>query len=378
MVQGEVAVNSIGISERGPDLVPGHLALVTDAWEPQVNGVVRTYQRIVEEMRKTGWRVTIIHPGEFKCRPLPTDPLIPMAVNVWPRLPRMLKALKPDSIHLATEGPLGMTARKWCGWHNYRFTTSYHSRFPEFILERMGIPLLFTYGLAKWFHNRAAATLVPTPSLLRDLKARGFTQLKQWTNGVDVERFNPAKRIALEYPRPIALYVGRVAIEKNLEPFLSLKMPGTKLVVGDGPERAMLEARYPDAVFLGIKQGEELPALYASADVFVFPSRTDTFGLVLLEALASGTPIAGFPVTGPIDVANDANVGGISEDLAEAIAHALKCSREECRAYAERYSWEASERIFVETLVPMIPPPRGKRVVRLIRRLRRKRLPVAG
>jgi len=267
-----------------------------------------------------------------------------------------------------------MTARKWCGYHNYRFTSSFHTKFPEFILERMGIPLFFTYGLARWFHNRASATLVPTPSLLRDLKARGFTQLKQWTHGVDVERFNPAKRIPLDYARPIALYVGRVAIEKNLEPFLSLKMPGTKLVVGDGPEREMLEARYPNAKFLGIKQGEELAALYASADVFVFPSRTDTFGLVLLEALASGTPIAGFPVTGPIDVANDAHVGGISKNLEEAIAHALQCSREECRAYAERFSWEASECIFVETLVPMLPPPQEKRVARLMRKLRRKRV----
>jgi glycosyltransferase involved in cell wall biosynthesis len=333
---------------------PGrHLALVTDAWEPQVNGVVRTYQRIVGDMRQAGWTVTIIHPGEFRCVPLPSDPQIPIAYNVWPRLTRRLKALRPDYIHLATEGPLGMTARKWCGFHNYRFTTSFHTKFPEFIVERMGIPLFFTYGLAKWFHNRSSAMLVPTPSLLKYLESRGFRHGKQWTHGVDIERFHPSRRVELGLPKPVALYVGRVSVEKNLEPFLSLDMPGTKLIVGDGPGRAELEARYPEAKFLGIKSGEELTALYASADVFVFPSRTDTFGLVLLEALASGTPIAGYPVTGPIDVANDANVGGISEDLGEAIAHALQCSREECRRYAEQFRWDEATRIFIETLTPM-------------------------
>jgi glycosyltransferase involved in cell wall biosynthesis len=378
MGQATLAMNPTLLDQGQSASMPKHLALVTDAWEPQVNGVVRTYQQIVGDMRRAGWRVTVIHPGDFRCIPMPSDPLIAMAVNVWPRLTRRLKALKPDYIHLATEGPLGMTARKWCGFHNYRFTTSYHSKFPEFIQERMGIPLFLTYGLARWFHNRAAATLVPTPSLMRDLKARGFTQLKQWTHGVDVERFNPSKRIELDYPRPIALYVGRVSVEKNLEAFLKLTMAGTKLVVGDGPERELLETRYPEVVFLGIKQGEELPALYACADIFVFPSRTDTFGLVLLEALASGTPIAGFPVTGPIDVANDANVGGISEDLAEAIEHGLKCSRAECRSYAERFSWASTVRIFVETLVPMLPPPREKRASRLmkwVRKRRRQRVP---
>lgn len=349
-----------------------HLVLVTDAWEPQVNGVVRTYQRLVGRLRESGWRVTIIHPGEFHCIPLPSDPLIAIAANPWPKLTRRLKSLKPDYIHLATEGPLGMTARRWCGHHHYRFTTSFHTKFPEFIFERMGIPLFFTYGMAKWFHNRASATLVPTPSLLKDLEARGFTQCRQWTHGVDTERFHPSKREKLEYPGPILLYVGRVSVEKNLEAFLSLKTPGTKLIVGDGPARAELEPKYPGAIFLGIRQGEELARLYASADVFVFPSRTDTFGLVLLEALASGTPIAGFPVTGPIDVANDAAVGGISEDLGEAIRHGLKCSREECREYAERFSWAEAERIFVEALVPMENPVFETPRPRLLRRFRRK------
>jgi glycosyltransferase involved in cell wall biosynthesis len=341
-----------------------HLALVTDAWEPQVNGVVRTYQRIVGDLRAAGWRVTILHPGDFRCVPLPSDPQIRVAADVWPKLTRRLNALNPDHLHLATEGPLGMTARVWCGFHRYRFTSSFHTKFPEFIAQRMGIPLFFTYGLAKWFHNRSSAMLVPTPSLVKYLESRRFRRCRQWTHGVDVERFHPAKRVELGYARPVALYVGRVSVEKNLEPFLKLEMAGTKLIVGDGPEREALEAKYPGAQFLGVKAGEELTALYASADVFVFPSRTDTFGLVLLEALASGTPIAGFPVTGPIDVANDANVGGISEDLSEAIGHALTCSREECRRYAERFSWDEATRIFVENLV-------GMKVVRSVKGERR-------
>lgn len=330
-----------------------HLALVTDAWEPQVNGVVRTWQQMIARLTERGWRVSVIHPGEFRCRPLPSDPEIAFAWNVWPELPRRLRALAPDALHLVTEGPLGMTARIWCGLHGYRFTSSYHTRFPEFIQERMGIPLLGTYALARWFHNRAERTLVPTPSLMRVLESRGFEHCVPWTHGVDTARFHPSLRAALPWPQPIALYVGRVSVEKNLEPFLSLPMAGTKLVVGDGPARAELEARYPNAHFLGVREGEELARLFASADVFVFPSRTDTFGLVLLEALASGTPVAGYPVTGPIDVVNDASVAGLDEDLGRAVEHALTCSRARCREYAEAMSWDEAERILVESLVPM-------------------------
>ena len=333
--------------------LPRHLALVTDAWEPQVNGVVRTYQMIVGLLRESGWRVSIYQPGDFRCVPCPTDPEIPLAVNAWPGLARQLRAARPDYIHIATEGPLGLAARLWCARHKYRFTTSFHTRFPEFIHERVGLPLGITYAAAKWFHNGAAATLVPTPSLMRELMSRGFLTCRRWTHGVDLQRFHPSRRIALDYPNPVLLFVGRVAVEKNIEAFLALDVPGTKLVVGDGPQRGRLQARYPQAVFLGTKQGEELASLFASADVFVFPSRTDTFGLVLLEALASGTPIAGYPVTGPIDVANDATVGGISEDLGEAVAHALQCSRAACRSYAEQFSWEEAARILAESLVPV-------------------------
>lgn len=330
-----------------------HLALVTDAWEPQVNGVVRTWQEMVRRLERHRWRVTVIHPGQFRCRPLPSDPEIAYAWNVWPELPRRLRALQPDALHLVTEGPLGMAARIWCGLHGYRFTSSYHTRFPEFIKERMGIPLWSTYGLARWFHNRAERTLVPTTSLLRVLESRGFKRCAPWTHGVDTARFHPSLRGELPYARPVALYVGRVSVEKNLEPFLELKTAGSKLIVGDGPARADLEARYPEAHFLGVREGEELARLFASADVFVFPSRTDTFGLVLLEALASGTPVACYPVTGPVDVVNDASVAGLDEDLRRAVDHALTCSRERCREYAEAMSWDEAERILESALVPM-------------------------
>ncbi len=358
--QANLATDPSTREENESLIRPRHLALVTDAWEPQVNGVVRTYQRIVAEMRAAGWLVSILHPGQFRCVPIPSDPHIPVAWNVWPLLTDRLRELAPDHIHLATEGPLGMTARAWCGLHGLQFTSSFHTKFPEFIEERMGIPLYFTYGLAKWFHNRAVATLVPTPSLLEYLKQRGFLRCVQWTHGVDTVSFHPSRRQPLPYAGPVALFVGRVSVEKNIEAFLSLTMPGTKVLVGDGPQRIELQERYPDAVFLGEKFGDELAGLYASADVLVFPSRTDTFGLVLLEALASGTPIAGYPVTGPIDIvalANGPEVCGISEDLGEAVRVALKCSREACRQYAEHFSWGETVRIFAQTLVPV---KRGK------------------
>jgi glycosyltransferase involved in cell wall biosynthesis len=333
--------------------------LVTDAWEPQVNGVVRTYQRIVQELRASGWRVTVVHPGEFNCVPIPSDPHIPVAWDVW-KLPGRLKRLRADHIHLATEGPLGMTARTWCGMVNRRFTSSFHTKFPEFIVERIGIPLFLTYGLARWFHNRSSATLVPTPSLLQYLKRRRFRRCVQWTHGVDTEMYHPSKRRELPYARPVILFVGRISVEKNIDAFLTLALPGTKVLVGDGPLRASLEEQYPEAVFVGEKFGEELACLYASADVLVFPSRTDTFGLVLLEALASGTPVAGFPVTGPLDLIEEAqrlhyqpHVCAISEDLAEATARALKFSRTDCRRFAEHFSWDETVRIFIETLVPV-------------------------
>jgi glycosyltransferase involved in cell wall biosynthesis len=330
-----------------------HLALITDAWPPQINGVVRTLQAIIAQLECEGWQVSVLHPGDFRCIPCPGYPQIPVAVNPWPLLTRKLNALKPDYIHIASEATLGLTARLWCAQHGYNFTTSYHTRFAEYLYEHIRVPRSLGYRAQKWFHNGACATLVPSPSLKRDLDARGFRTCRQWSHGVDTEAFHPSYRTPLDLPRPIQLYVGRISLEKNIEAFLSLDTPGTKLVVGDGPILKTLQAQYPQAVFVGEKHGKELSCLYASADVFVFPSRTDTFGLVLLEALASGTPIAAFPVFGPIDLVGDAKVGALNEDLKVAIARALLCSRTDCRRFAEQFSWEETARLFAEALTPV-------------------------
>ena len=330
---------------------PKHLALVTDAWEPQVNGVVRTLHALVAYLREQGWRVSIIEPGDFRCIPCPGYAEIPVAINPWPGLARRLNALQPDCVHIVTEAPLGLAARLWCGYHGYRFTTSFHTRFAEYMYEHVRVPLKIGYGAQRWFHNGASTTLVPTASLQRELTSRGFSKCRLWSHGVDTALFHPSHHILLDLPRPIQLYVGRISLEKNIDAFLSLDTPGTKLVVGDGPVLASLKAKYPNAVFAGMKRGEELSRYYASADVFVFPSRTDTFGLVMLEALASGTPVAAYPVTGPLDVVGNAPVGVLNEDLAAAVAGALQCSRDACRAFAEQHSWEETARIFAETMV---------------------------
>lgn len=330
-----------------------HLALVTDAWAPQVNGVVRTLQEIVAHLPAMGWRVSVLHPGEFRSTPCPGYSEISIAINPYPRLTRKLNALQPDAVHIVTEGPLGLTARLWCAWHGHLFTTSFHTRFAEYLHKHVGLPLCVGYAGLRWFHNGAAATLAPTSSLKRDLIARGFRTCVQWSHGVDTTLFHPSLRTHLDFPRPVLLYVGRVSIEKNIEAFLNLATAGTKLVVGDGPILASLKERYPEAVFVGMKQGEELSRFYASADLLVFPSRTDTFGLVMLEALASGTPVAAYPVTGPIDVVGDTNVAALHDNLGMAVNQALQSSRSECRRFAEGFSWEESTRLFAASLTPL-------------------------
>ncbi len=261
-----------------------------------------------------------------------------------------IEAADADAIHIATEGPLGLMARHWCRRHKMPFSSAYHTQFPEYLRARVPVPLRWSYRFLRWFHGAANWCLVGTPHLKTLLEERGFTNVAIWQKGVDTELFHPSKRQQLPYPGPVFLYVGRVAVEKNLEAFLDLDLPGTKLVVGGGPSLEKLQADYPDAIFPGPKQGEELASLFASADVFVFPSKTDTFGLVLLEALASGTPVAAFPVTGPIDVIGDAPVGVLDFDLKAAALKALDVSRDECRAYAERFSWAASTDQFLAAL----------------------------
>ena len=323
------------------------LLIVTDAWYPQVNGVVRTIEKTVEELRGQGIRVDLITPAEFRTVPMPGYGEIGLSITTRFPVIRRIEALRPDAIHIATEGPLGLIARNYCVRKKLPFSTAYHTQFPEYLRARSMFPLWASYGMMRWFHKPARVCLVGTPYLKASLVEHGFTNVEIWPKGVDTALFDPVKRAPLPYQGPIFLYAGRVAVEKNLEAFLSLDLPGTKLVVGDGPALTHLKADYPEAVFLGARHGEDLARLFASADVFVFPSRTDTFGLVLLEALASGIPVAAFPVTGPIDVIGNAPVGVLSSDLHAAALAALELPHAPCRPYAANFSWAESASRFL-------------------------------
>ena len=326
---------------------PRSILIVTDAWYPQVNGVVRSIDKTAEELAKLGVRVDLVTPAEYRTMPMPGYPEIGLSLTTARPVTRRIEVLKPDAIHIATEGPLGWIVRNYCKKNRIPFTTAYHTQFPEYLRARLPVPLGWSYAMIRRFHAPAAAVLVGTPHLRGLLEARGIINAQLWTKGVDTVLFNPSRRAPLPYPEPVFLYVGRVAVEKNIEAFLKLELPGSKAVVGDGPSLKTLKARYPKVTFLGAKRGDELAALYASADAFVFPSRTDTFGLVLLEALDSGTPVAAYPVTGPIDVIGDAPVGVLDEDLRAAALRALDIPRVACRAYAEGFSWAASTEQFL-------------------------------
>ncbi len=326
---------------------PRAILIVTDAWYPQVNGVVRSIDKTAEELRQLGIHVDLITPAGHRTIPMPGYPEIGLSLTTARPVVRRIEALKPEALHIATEGPLGWIARNYCKKNGIPFTTAYHTQFPEYLRARLPVPLSWSYALIRRFHAPAAAVLVGTPHLKALLEARGIAHAELWTKGVDTALFNPSRRVPLPYPGPVFLYVGRVAVEKNVEAFLRLDLPGSKVVVGDGPSLKALKARYPEVTFLGAKRGEELAALYASADAFVFPSRTDTFGLVLLEALASGTPVAAFPVTGPIDVIGHAPVGVLADDLRAAALKALDVPRAACRTYAEGFSWAASTAQFL-------------------------------
>ena len=333
---------------------PRSVLIVTDAWYPQVNGVVRTIDKTADELRRRGIEVHLITPAEYRTVPMPGYPEIGLSLTRRAPVMRRIAELRPEAIHITTEGPLGWIARRYCIRNRIPFSTAYHTQFPEYVRARIPFPLWASYGIVRSFHRPASTVLVGTPYIRAVLAERGVTNVEVWTKGVDTDLFSPARRETLPYPGPIFLYVGRVAVEKNIEAFLALDLPGTKLVVGDGPSLKTLKAAYPAVHFLGRKQGEELARLFASADVFVFPSRTDTFGLVLLEALASGTPVAAYPVTGPIDVIGKAPVGVLHNDLRIAALEALKVPREACRAYAEQFSWDVSADQFLAHL-PVIP-----------------------
>ena len=348
------------------------VVVATDAWQPQVNGVVRTLTSLAEAARQFGVTVEFLTPEDFPSIGVPTYPGLRVALPNRRTIAERIVKAAPDAIHIATEGPIGYAARSFCLRHGLSFTTSYTTCFPEYIAERAPIPRALSYAVLRRFHAAAAVTMVSTPSLMSELTRRGFRNLGMWGRGVDTDKFRPDLAAALDLPRPIFVSMGRVAVEKNIDAFLSLDLPGTKVVVGDGPQKAALEKKYPDAVFLGEKKGADLTAHLAAADVFVFPSLTDTFGVVQLEALACGTPVAAFPVTGPKDVIADHPIGAIDQDLRTACLRALTMSRETCRNFALERSWENSARQFVGNLTSLQP----SRALRALPRMARR--PVRG
>lgn len=323
---------------------------MTDAWQPQVNGVVTTLSRTRKGLEEKGHDVTVVNPGDYRTIPCPSYPEIRLAL--WPGrgVRRTVDETGPDAIHIATEGPLGTAARRYCLARNLKFTTSYHTQFPQYLRKRLPVPEALSYRYLRRFHGRAERTLVPTEHMRRELVEHGFANVVIWSRGVDTNLFRPMDRGFLDLPRPIAVYAGRVAVEKNLEALLAADLPGSKLIVGDGPDLEKLRRRYPGAHFVGYKFGEDLAQHLAAADVFVFPSRTDTFGLVMLEAIACGTPVAAYPVTGPIDVVSEGVTGSLDEDLEVAVDRALQLSREDCRRAALDRTWDRAVAQFMSHL----------------------------
>ncbi len=322
------------------------IVIVTDAWTPQVNGVVRTLKQTRKCLEQLGHEVHFITPELFKTIPCPSYPSIPLALFPGRKVAQMLNEHNANAVHIATEGPLGMAARRWCLRNKFQFTTSYHTQFPEYVRLRAPIPLSWTYAWLRRFHGKAVRTLVPTESQRQRLLDRGFDNVEVWGRGVDTQIFTPDKPQQLNLPGPILLNMGRVAVEKNIEAFLDLDVPGSKVVVGDGPDLEQLQRAYPDVLFTGARFGRGLSSYVAAADVFVFPSRTDTFGLVLLEAMACGVPVAAYPVTGPAAVVLDGITGCLNENLAEAVKNALKIDSRACLEYARQNSWLASSEVF--------------------------------
>ncbi len=329
---------------------PLRILIVTDAWSPQVNGVVRTLKTTVAYLQAMGQTVEVVEPSSFRTMPCPTYPEISLSLFPRRRLLRLITDFAPDVVHVATEGPLGMAARHWARKLGIPLTTAYHTRFPEYVQARFYIPLAWTYAYLRWFHNAGRAVLVPTPVVQRDLQARGFRNVKLWSRGVDHTIFRPREGERLAGDPPIFLYVGRVAVEKNIDAFLQLDLPGTKWVVGEGPELERIRKQYPGVRFLGVLSQDDLAKVYSGADVFVFPSRTDTFGLVLIEAMACGCPVAAYPVTGPLDVIGDSPAGVLDEDLRAACLRALRIPRQAAIDHARRYTWEAASRQFLDHL----------------------------
>lgn len=335
------------------------ILIATDAWTPQVNGVVRTLQAVRTELEQAGHQISMLSPDGFASIPCPTYPEIRLAFARRTSVSDRIAAAAPEAIHIATEGPLGLAVRRWCLEQGRPFTTAYHTQFPEYLAKRTGLPARWFWRYMSWFHGAAEAVLVSTGTVARQLQAHGLGHTKLWGRGVDLERFRPdgaVDPLIAALPKPVQLYVGRVAVEKNVEAFLESSHPGSKVVVGDGPSLKALKQRFPEILFTGALQGAALAAEYRAADVFVFPSRTDTFGLVMIEALACGTPVAAFPVPGPIDVLRP-GIGAMDTNLTTAIAAALGCAPSRCASYGRSFSWAESAAQFVSALACVAPPP---------------------
>ncbi len=334
------------------------MMIVTDAWAPQINGVERTVRMLEDELCSIGVQVTLLTPEGFWTIPVPSYSEIRLAIATQSRVSKIIEQESPSAVHIATEGPLGQLARRHCIRFGRKFTTCYHTRYPEYVAARAPIPLAWSYSFLRWFHSGATATMVSSHSLKQELESWGFQNLAVWSRGVQVEPLLQATAANLHLPRPVFLNVGRVAVEKNLEAFLSLDLPGSKVIVGDGPARPGLEAKYPNVHFLGFRDGSELASIYASADVFVFPSRTDTYGLVIIEALAAGAPVAAFDVPGPRDVLEGATCGVLSDDLREAAIQSLAIDRNDCRAFAAQKTMRASAKSFLNIIETALGLPR--------------------
>jgi glycosyltransferase involved in cell wall biosynthesis len=322
------------------------ILLATDAWVPQINGVVRTYQRLVDELQLIGSEVVVLGPENFRCVPCPSYPQIGLAVPDQKRCTKLIDEAAVDFIHIATEGPVGWMARAYCKRRRLPFTTSFHTRFADYVSARWPVPEAWVYAFQRRFHKRSAGVMVATESLAADLRRRGFERLLPWTRGVDTDLFRP-RRVRVFGDGPVFLYAGRVAVEKNIEAFLCLDLPGVKVVVGDGPQLAELEARYPSAIFTGVREGLSLAECYASADVFVFPSLTDTFGMVMLEAMACGVPVAAFPVIGPRDLVTPGVSGILDNDLRAAALAGRALDRMRVREAALAFTWETAAKLFL-------------------------------
>ena len=328
------------------------IMIVTDAWEPQVNGVVRTIKSTRRELESLGHTVDILTPLEFRTLPCPTYPDIRLSLFATRKVQERIRRFSPDALHIATEGTLGLAARRWAIKNHFPYTTAYHTRFPEYVQTRFGIPLNWTYRYLRWFHGNAKAVMAPTVVVQQDLIKQAFKNVVIWGRGVDLEIFYPRIIRRLETRSPIFLYVGRVAVEKNIEAFLDLDLPGSKWVVGEGPALSGLRAKYPKANFLGVTSQNDLAEIYSSADVFVFPSKTDTFGLVLLEAMACGLPVAAYPTTGPLDVIGDSAGGALNVDLRKACLDCLSLKRSDALSHARKYSWRAATEQFISHIHP--------------------------